>query len=90
MQLTNSIVIFFQNNSWLALVVLSLPFFYFAYFLTRKSIRNMKTKISDYYPFNVILPKSTTWSSLFLLAIVSILALVLYLVSQKGFVLSPA
>jgi len=46
MQLTNSIVIFFQNNSWLALVVLSLPFFYFAYFLTRKSIRNMKTKIS--------------------------------------------
>lgn len=90
MQSANSVIIFFQNSPWLLLAIIALPLFYLAFSMTKKTVKGLKAKISDYYPFNLILPKSTTWSSLFLLIIVSILALVLYLVAQKGLVLTPA
>ncbi len=65
------------------LAAVGLPFIFLGYFLTRQSVKLLKTKMSAYYPFSLFFPKSTTWSSVYITIIIVLLGALLYFLAKK-------
>jgi len=61
-----------------------------AFTFTVSSIKNMKSEIFSYYPFDRFFPQSSRWSIIYFFILVIFLGALVYFFAKGGFYLSPA
>lgn len=61
-----------------------------AFFLTTKSLKSLKKDATPYYPFDLFLPKSGTWSVGYFLVLIIFLSLFVFFLMKGGFYRGPA
>ena len=61
-----------------------------AFTFTVSSLKNMKSEIFSYYPFDRFFPQSGRWSVLYFFILVIFLGGLIYFFAKGGFYLSPA
>ena len=76
----------FQIIIALAIAAVSLLAFTF----TISSLKNMKSEIFSYYPFDRFFPQSGRWSVLYFFILVIFLGGLIYFFAKGGFYISPA
>lgn len=78
------------DNSTKIIVFLAISLFAFlVYYITMRSLRNLKTEILSTYPFDLFIPKNSTWSVGYFMIMILFLGLLIVFFVKGNFVTSP-
>lgn len=76
-------------NSLLVFAVLVIVF-YLTYTLTAKSLKNLKTEVFSFYPFDLFFPKGGSWAVGYFIVSIALFGLLIVLLAKGQFYLKPA
>lgn len=78
------------QNPDLIFAIIGLPVAALFFWLTLRSLNKLKPKMSNYYPFNLVLEGSTGWTVVYFVVIVALLVGIILIAGASRFGIVPA
>ena len=82
---------FLKSNLETIILILALAFILsLGYWITAYSLKRLRPEFFSYYPFDKFFPKSGSWSVVYFIITIILLALLILVIARGGFFLAPA